>query len=83
MPVSQSAPSSSIDLSALPAGVAEALAGLVAVCREPHASEPCAAALEEAELRVWASVNALCTPVVVQAGGISSEIDLPLVASAV
>ena len=59
MPVSQSAPSSSINLSALPAGVAEALAGLVAVCREPRASDPLAAAFEEAELRIRASVNAL------------------------
>ena len=59
MPVSQSGPSSSIDLSALPARVSEALAGLVAVCREPLASAPCPAAFEEMEQRVRASVNAL------------------------
>ena len=59
MAVSQSALSSSIDLSALPARVAEALACLVAVCHEPLASAPCAAAFEEAELRVRESVNAL------------------------
>ena len=46
MPVSQPALSSSIDLSGLPGRVAEALAELVAVCREPLASAPCAAAFE-------------------------------------
>lgn len=59
MAVSQSAPCSSIDLAGLPARILEALSGLVAVCREPLASAPCAAAFEEAELRVRESVNAL------------------------
>ena len=59
MPVSQSASCSSIDLSGLPDRVAEALAGLAAVCREPLASEPCGAVFEEAERRVRESVNAL------------------------
>ena len=59
MPVSQSASCSSIDVSGLPDRVAEALAGLAAVCREPLASEPCAAVFEEAERRVRESVNAL------------------------
>ena len=59
MPVSQPALSSSIDLSGLPGRVAEALAELVAVCREPLASAPCAAVFEETELRVRESVNAL------------------------
>ena len=59
MAVSQSASCSSIDLAGLPARILEALSGLVAVCREPLASAPCAAAFEEAELRVRESVNAL------------------------
>ena len=59
MAVSQSASCSSIDLAGLPARVLEALSELVAVCREPLASAPCAAAFEEAELRVRESVNAL------------------------
>ena len=59
MAVSQSASCSSIDLAGVPARILEALAGLVAVCREPLASAPCAAAFEEAELRVRESVNAL------------------------
>ncbi len=59
MAVSQSASCLSIDLSGLPARVLEALSGLVAVCREPLASAPCADAFEEAELRVRESVNAL------------------------
>ena len=59
MAVSQSASCPSIDLAGLPARMLEALAGLVALCREPLASAPCAAAFEEAELRVRESVNAL------------------------
>ncbi len=59
MAVSQSASCSSIDLAGLPARILEALSGLVAVCREPPASAPCAVAFEEAELRVRESVNAL------------------------
>ena len=59
MAVSQSASCSSIDLAGLPARILEALAGLVTVCREPLVSAPCAAAFEEAELRVRESVNAL------------------------
>ena len=59
MPVSQSASCSSIHVSGLPDRVAEALAGLAAVCREPLASEPCAAVFEEGERRVRESVNAL------------------------
>ena len=50
MAVSQPASCSSIDLAGLPAGVLEALSRLVAVCREPLASAPCAGAFEEAEL---------------------------------
>ena len=52
MAVSQPASCSSIDLAGLPARILEALPGLVAVCREPPASAPCAVAFEEAELRV-------------------------------
>ena len=59
MPVSQSAQSSSIDLSGLPAGVLEALTGLAAVCRAALAPEPCPAAFEEVERRVRERVNAL------------------------
>ena len=57
MTVSQSASCPSIDLSGLPARVAEELAALIAVCRALSASVP--SAFEEAELRIRESVNAL------------------------
>ena len=53
-----SAPSS-IDLSGVPARVAEAVAQVVAVCHEQFRPDPCPEAFEEAELRVRETMNAL------------------------
>ena len=50
---------SSIDLSGVPARVAEAVAQVVAVCHEQFRSDPCPEAFEEAELRVRETMNAL------------------------
>ena len=55
MSVSRSPAPSSIDLSGVPARVAEA----VAVCHEQFRSDPCPEAFEEAELRVRETMNAL------------------------
>ena len=52
MSVSRSPAPSSIDLSGVPARVAEAVAQVVAVCHEQFRPDPCPEALEEAELRV-------------------------------
>ena len=52
MSVSRSPAPSSIDLSGVPARVAEAVAQVVAVCHEQFRSDPCPEAFEEAELRV-------------------------------
>ena len=59
MPVSRSPAPSSIDLSGVPARVAEAVAQVVAVCHEQFRSDPCPEAFEEAELRVRETMNAL------------------------
>ena len=59
MSVSRSPAPSSIDLSGVPARVAEAVAQVVAVCHEQFRSDPCPEAFEEAELRVRETVNAL------------------------
>ena len=50
---------SSIDLSGVPARVAEAVAQVVAVCHEQFRPDPCPEAFEEAELRVRETMNAL------------------------
>ena len=52
MSVSRSRAPSSIDLSGVPARVAEAVAQVVAVCHEQFRPDPCPEAFEEAELRV-------------------------------
>ena len=59
MSVSRSPAPSSIDLSGVPARVAEAVAQVVAVCHEQFRSDPCPEAFEEAELRVRETMNAL------------------------
>ena len=59
MSVSRSPAPSSIDLSGVPARVAEAVAQVVAVCHERFRSDPCPEAFEEAELRVRETMNAL------------------------
>ena len=58
MSVSRSPAPSSIDLSGVPARVAEAVE-VVAVCHEQFRSDPCPEAFEEAELRVRETMNAL------------------------
>ena len=57
MSVSRSPAPSSIDLSGVPARVAEAVAQVVAVCREELRSEPRPEAPEEVELRVREATN--------------------------
>ena len=59
MSVSRSPAPSSIDVSGVPARVAEAVAQVVAVCHEQFRSDPCPEAFEEAELRVRETMNAL------------------------
>ena len=59
MSVSRSPAPSSIDLSGVPARVAEAFAQVVAVCHEQFRPDPCPEAFEEAELRVRETMNAL------------------------
>ena len=59
MSVSRSPAPSSIDLSGVPARVAEAVAQVVAVCHEQFRSDPCPEAFEEAELWVRETMNAL------------------------
>ena len=59
MSVSRSRAPSSIDLSGVPARVAEAVAQVVAVCHEQFRPDPCPEAFEEAELRVRETMNAL------------------------
>ena len=59
MSVSRSPAPSSIDLSGVPARVAEAVAQVVAVCHEQFRPDPCPEAFEEAELRVRETMNAL------------------------
>ena len=59
MSVSRSRAPSSIDLSGVPARVAEAVAQVVAVCHEQFRPDPCPEAFEEAELRVREIMNAL------------------------
>ena len=59
MSVSRSRAPSSIDLSGVPARVAEAVAQVVAVCDEQFCPDPCPEAFEEAELRVRETMNAL------------------------
>ena len=59
MSVSQPPAPSSIDLSGLPARVAEAVARMAAVCRQQLGSHPCPETFEETERRVRESVNAL------------------------
>ena len=55
MSVSRSPAPSSIDLSGMPARVAQ----VVAVCHEQFRPDPCPEAFEEAELRVRETMNAL------------------------
>ena len=57
MSVSRSPAPSSIDLSGVPARVAEAVAQVVAVCHEQFRPDPCPEAFEEAELRVRETMN--------------------------
>ena len=57
MSVSRSRAPSSIDLSGVPARVAEAVAQVVAVCHEQFRPDPCPEAFEEAELRVRETMN--------------------------
>ena len=52
MRVSQPPAPSSIDLSDLPARVAEAVARMAALCRQQLGSEPCPESFEETERRV-------------------------------
>ena len=59
MSVSRSPAPSSIDLSGVPARVAEAVAQVVAVCHEQFRPDPCPEAFAEAELRVRETMNAL------------------------
>ena len=59
MSVSQRPPPSSIDVSDLPVRVAEAVAGMAAVCRRQFGPDRSAEGFEEAERRVRESVNAL------------------------
>ena len=59
MSVSRSPAPSPIDLSGVPARVAEAVAQVVAVCHGQFRRDPCPGAFEEAELRVRETMNAL------------------------
>ena len=59
MSVSRSPAPSSIDLSGVPARVAEAVAQVVTVCHEQFRSDPRPEAFKEAELRVRETMNAL------------------------
>ena len=70
MSVSRSPAPSSIDLSGVPARVAEAVAQVVAVCHEQFRPDPCPEAFEEAELRVRETMNALACELL---GAVSSR----------
>ena len=59
MSVSQRPPPSSIDVSDLPVRVAEAVAGMAAVCRRQFGPDRSAEGFEEAERRVREGVHAL------------------------